>query len=60
MLNTIPTSLVPFLFAVLAAGAGFVFSNWRTGEAWSLASKVLYAVSAGLVVIGLALIALRS
>jgi uncharacterized membrane protein len=60
MLNMFSTSTVPFLFAVLAAVAGFVFSNWRTGEAWSLASKVLYAVSAGLVVIGLALIALRS
>jgi hypothetical protein len=54
MLNTIPTSLVPFLLAIVAALAGFVFSNWRTGEAWALASKVLYAVAAGCVVIGIA------
>lgn len=54
MLNTIPTTLVPFLLAIVAAVAGFVFSSWRTGEAWALASKVLYAVAAGCVVIGIA------
>ena len=59
-MNLLPTSMVPFLFAVLAAVAGFVFSNWRTGEAWSLASKVLYAVAVGCAVIGVALLAMRS
>ena len=54
MLNILPTTLVPFLLAIVAAVAGFVFSTWRTGEAWALASKVLYAVAAGCVVIGIA------
>lgn len=60
MFDILPTSLVPFLFAVLAAVAGLVFSTWRTGEAWVLASRVLYAVAVGCVVIGVAMLMLRS
>ncbi|MGE4239999.1 hypothetical protein [Ramlibacter sp.] len=49
----LPTEFFPFFFAALAALFGFFFSRRGQGEAIHFASRILYAVAAACVIIGL-------
>jgi hypothetical protein len=48
----IPTEFFPFIFAILAAIGGLVFSRRGQGEAMHFASRILYAVAVGCLIIG--------
>lgn len=52
MLNSLPTTFYPFLFAVIAAVAGAVLARSSRDQPAGFASTVLYAVAAGCVIIG--------
>ncbi|MBC5767235.1 hypothetical protein [Ramlibacter albus] len=52
-MSSIPTSLFPILFAVLAAAAGLFFSRRPQDVPNALVSKILYAIAVGCLVIGL-------
>lgn len=51
-MSVIPTEFYPFLFAVLAAIGGLMFSRRGQGEAIHFASRILYAVALGCLIIG--------
>jgi hypothetical protein len=51
-MSSIPSSLIPILFAILAAAGGLFFARRPQDVPNALVSKVLYAISVALVVLG--------
>jgi hypothetical protein len=54
MFDALPSSYLPFVLAILAVVVGFVLNGRRHGEADHLASRILYVVAVGCVIIGFA------
>ena len=55
MFSALPTYAYPFIFAVLAAGAGWYISEGRPrDDTGSMPAWILFAVALGCVVIGFA------
>lgn len=51
-MSTIPTTLFPFIFAVLAAAAGLFFSHRPQDVPNALVSNILYAIAVACLVLG--------
>jgi hypothetical protein len=58
-MSSIPTSLFPLIFAVIAVAAGLFFARRTQNEPNSLVSKILYAVAIACVVLAVAQMALQ-
>jgi hypothetical protein len=56
MFDAIPAYAWPFILAVIAVVVGFVMNGRAHGEADHLASRILYMVALGCVIIGFATI----
>jgi FtsH-binding integral membrane protein len=54
VLNSVPTVVFPFLFAIVAAVAAALLARSDRDQPAGFASKILYAVAIGCVIIGIA------
>ena len=51
-MSTIPTTLFPFLFAVLAGAGGMFFAHRPQDVPNALVANILYAIAVGCLVLG--------